>query len=76
MSNAEKRAVVSAPPDRKVFWRIASIQGEPTKRQHRDLRILSRTWFSARDEALRRLAEKGYYYDRDSVEVTLLTKAA
>lgn len=67
-----KKIELAVPPDHEIRWAISNIlvrgtwRKAPTKLNNE---IFRRTWYKARDDALRILAEAGYYLDRDSVQV-------
>lgn len=72
MRNAPVRPELRSPPAHEIAWSVTSLGGSEIREPCSDgvaALILARTWFEARDEAIRRLAEKGYYYDRDTVGV-------
>jgi hypothetical protein len=77
----EKRRELKAPPPNKIAWRItgvkkfvAAITGHEgsavwVKPPKVEGEIVARTWYAAREEAIRLLAEKNHYYDRDTCDV-------
>jgi hypothetical protein len=76
----EKRRELRAPPPNKIAWRITgvkmltqAVEGHTVSVWVRpppvDGKIVARTWYAAREEAIRLLAEKNHYYDRDTCDV-------
>lgn len=71
-----QKSELSTPPDQKIPWTVTAIFENGAwvapPAMVGAFRIMKRTWFRARDEALVLLAGAGYYFDRDTVRIAPL----